>query len=170
MTTNVGVETRESPVGPITVAVGPRGVLAIELGGADPRELARRLEPALGSVRLGRRGAGDVHRQLSEYFRGRRRKFEVAVDLSLVDGFRRRVLRALCRVPYGRVVTYGELARRVGNPAAARAIGGAVGANPVSIVVPCHRVVAAGGRLGGFSAGLGRKRVLHAVEGIELAG
>lgn len=166
--TVVAIETRDSPVGPLTVAVGPRGVLVIELGGAELDELVPRLEAALGSVSVRARGAAEAHRELAEYFRGGRRKFDMAVDLSLVQGFRRRVLEALRRVPYGRVVTYGELARRVGNPGASRAIGGAMGANPVPIVVPCHRVIAAGGKIGGFGGGLDRKRALLAVEGIEL--
>ena len=92
-------------------------------------------------------------RQLEEYFAGRRRDFELALDWSLISGFNRQVLRELASsVPFGAVVGYGDLAGRVGQAGAAQAVGMAMGANPLPVVVPCHRVVAAGGKTGGFSA------------------
>lgn len=112
-------------------------------------------------------GEGDfpwpLAQQLGEYFAGERREF----DLPLAPGgseFDRRVYDQLTRIPYGQTITYGELARRVGNPRAARAVGGANGRNPVLLVIPCHRVVAANGP-GGYSAGMWRKRLLLALEG-----
>jgi methylated-DNA-[protein]-cysteine S-methyltransferase len=97
--------------------------------------------------------------QLAEYFAGRRRTFDVPLRL---DGtpFQQRVWRELVRIPYGRTITYAELARRVGNPSASRAVGNANGRNPVSIIVPCHRVIGADGRLTGYAGGGDVKRRL----------
>ena len=100
--------------------------------------------------------------QLREYFAGQRRRFDLPLDISASE-FDRRVYEQLMRIPYGRTITYGELARRVGAPRAARAVGGANGRNPVLIIVPCHRVVAANG-MGGYSAGLPRKQLLLELE------
>ncbi len=103
-------------------------------------------------------------RQLNDYFSGHRQRFALPLHLAGTE-FQLRVWRELLHLSFGRMVTYSELARRVGCPQGARAVGGAVGANPVPIVVPCHRVVGAGGRMGGFGAGLEWKRRLLAVEG-----
>ncbi len=96
-----------------------------------------------------------AQQELEEYFAGRRRSFDVPLDLSGQAPFTGRVLEALCAVPYGAILTYGELALRAGNPRAARAVGRAMAVNPLPIVIPCHRVVAAGGRLCGYSGGGG---------------
>jgi methylated-DNA-[protein]-cysteine S-methyltransferase len=104
-----------------------------------------------------------AHEQLDEYFAGRRTSF----DLSLAAAgtpFQRRVWRALGEIPYGETASYGEIARRVGAPAAVRAVGLANGRNPISIVVPCHRVVGADGALTGYAGGLERKRFLLELE------
>ncbi len=102
------------------------------------------------------------------YFEGERVDFSVPLEFPPVSGFRRRVWRAAVRVPYGEVVTYGELAVRAGSPGGARAAGQAMAHNPLPLIVPCHRVVAADGSLGGFSAegGLALKRRLLALEGV----
>jgi methylated-DNA-[protein]-cysteine S-methyltransferase len=94
-------------------------------------------------------------RELAEYFAGERRAFEVPLDLSGWPPFTRKILEELCKVPYGETLTYGELAARAGSPRAARAVGQAMAANPLPIIIPCHRVVAADGRLGGYSGGDG---------------
>lgn len=101
--------------------------------------------------------------QLDAYFAGRRQAFAIPLQLPRT-AFRQRVWGELLKLPYGTLVTYGELARRVGCPPGARAVGQAVGANPIPILVPCHRVVASGGRLGGFGAGLEWKRRLLSLE------
>ncbi|KUM81946.1 methylated-DNA--[protein]-cysteine S-methyltransferase [Streptomyces curacoi] len=106
-------------------------------------------------------------RQLEEYFAGRRHDFELPLDWSLISGFNRQVLRELASgVPYGTVVGYGDLAGRVGQPGAAQAVGTAMGANPLPVVVPCHRVVESDGGIGGFGGGLETKRKLLALEGV----
>lgn len=104
-----------------------------------------------------------ARQQLAEYFAGRRRAFELPLEVTGTE-FERGVWEALGTVAYGDTVTYGRLAQAIGHPRAARAVGAALGRNPLAIVVPCHRVVAAGGRLGGFAGGLARKRLLLAGE------
>ena len=103
-------------------------------------------------------------RQLGEYFRGTRTAFDLPLALHGTE-FQRVVWRELARIPYGAAVAYGELAARVGRPRAARAVGQAVGANPVPILIPCHRVLPASGGLGGFGPGLTWKQRLLALEG-----
>ena len=101
--------------------------------------------------------------QLCEFLAGRRRRFDLPLDLRASD-FQRRVYRALCEIPYGETRSYADLARRIGHPGAARAVGAANGANPISLVIPCHRVIASGGGLGGYGGGLPMKRELLALE------
>ncbi len=106
-------------------------------------------------------------RQVGAYFAGERRDFELPLDWSLVSGFNRQVLRELASgVPCGTLVGYGDLAGRVGQPGAAQAVGMAMGANPLPVVVPCHRVVESDGGIGGFGGGLEIKRKLLALEGV----
>ncbi len=163
-----------TPAGRLLVATSERGLCAIELGaiGDEQLSLARLADFArrrLVGPEL-RADAGAVREaclQLEEYFAGQRRRFELPLDL-VGSPFAKSVWRELQGVPFGETVSYGELARRLGNPGASRAVGRANGANPVPIVVPCHRVLAAGGRLGGFSAGLPMKRRLLALEGVLL--
>ncbi len=106
----------------------------------------------------------EVKKQLAEYFKGDRKKF----DLKLAPegtSFQIAVWRQLRRIPYGKTISYGEQASRIGNPKAARAVGAANGENPISIIVPCHRVIGADGRLTGFGGGLGKKKLLLDLEG-----
>lgn len=109
----------------------------------------------------------EVRRQLREYFRGERTRFDLAVDLSELGDFHRRVLQVALRLGHGQVVSYGELARRMGRPRAARAVGNALGRNPVAIVVPCHRVIRSDGGLGGYGGGIEYKEELLRLEGRE---
>jgi methylated-DNA-[protein]-cysteine S-methyltransferase len=105
-------------------------------------------------------------RQLDEYFIGRRREFDLPLRLE-GTGFQQRVWQVLTEIPYGATWSYGELARRIGNPNASRAVGLANGRNPISILVPCHRVIGADGSLTGYGGGLERKRWLLAHEGLH---
>jgi O-6-methylguanine DNA methyltransferase len=107
----------------------------------------------------------EAQRQLDQYFAGERRSFELEIDLRAAP-FQQAVLRELARVPYGVLASYGELARRIGKPRAARAVGGALNRNPIPIVLPCHRVVGASGALVGYAGGLDRKRALLELEGV----
>jgi methylated-DNA-[protein]-cysteine S-methyltransferase len=108
----------------------------------------------------------DVRGQLDEYFAGTRTAFDVPVRLEGTE-FQRAVWAQLCAIPYGSTISYGELARRVGNPRASRAVGLANGRNPVAVIVPCHRVIAADGTLGGYGGGLDRKAALLGLEGVR---
>ena len=157
----------DSPFGRLLVAVTPRGVVRVSYPErqveAELEDIARSVSPRiLESV-----GDTDaIRRELDEYFEGRRRRFEVGVDLSGIEGFRRRILGATARIPFGSVRTYRDVATKAGNERAVRAAGNALGANPIPIVVPCHRVLRTGGGLGGYTGGLDRKRALLAIEGI----
>lgn len=166
---DIGYEVTDSPVGPLFVAVTDAGVVRVgfarEPVDAVVEELAARVSPRV--LRSPRR-TDEVRRQLDEYFAGRRDRFEVGIDWRLTRGFRRTVLERLyVEVPYGRTVSYRELAMRVGNPAASRAVGSAMATNPIPIVVPCHRVLRSGGHLGGYGGGLPAKRLLLALESGE---
>jgi len=115
---------------------------------------------------LARKGATQLH----EYLAGERSRFDLPIDLDSIPGltpFRRSVLKALLRIPYGATVSYGEIAAQVGSRSA-RAVGQAVGWNPLPILIPCHRVIAANGGVGGYSGGLHRKELLLAIEGIRI--
>lgn len=109
----------------------------------------------------------DAARQLKEYFAGRRRRFDVALAPQ-GTAFQQSVWRAIAKVPAGRTASYGDLARRIGRSAAVRAVGAAVGRNPLSVIVPCHRIVGSDGSLTGYAGGLDRKRALLALECVEV--
>jgi len=155
----------DSPIGPITVAGTPRGLvrLSYEPAEAVAEQLADQLSPRVmrSPARL-----DDVRRELDEYFEGRRQKFDLPLDWSLTRGFFRRVLRQTARIGYGDVRTYADVARGAGSPRAVRAAGNALGSNPIAIVVPCHRVLRAGGGLGGYGGGVERKEYLLRHEGV----
>lgn len=154
-----------TPIGPVLAAIGERGLVGVSLR-PSARAFSAELQQRHGTrvVRADERLA-TLDRELAGYFRDPRRRFDVAVDLRQVSAFQRRVLTAARRIPAGRVVTYGEIARRIGQPRASRAVGQALGHNPIPIVIPCHRVVAGGGGLGGYIGGAATKRKLLALEG-----
>ncbi|MER8045065.1 methylated-DNA--[protein]-cysteine S-methyltransferase [Streptomyces sp. NPDC094032] len=160
-----------SAIGPLLLAATERGLVTVVFH-ADDRVRDRALERLAGALggELVESSSGllaEPVRQLAAYFDEGLRAFAVKLDWSLVTGFNRQVLRELAEgVPYGTVVGYGELARRVGQPGAAQAVGAAMGANPLPVVVPCHRVVESDGGLGGFGGGLETKRRLLALEGV----
>ena len=156
-------ESVGTTLGPLTAIESERGLWAVEFGRFGARALSERFPGREFTKAVGLKSA----RQLKEFCAGDRQDFDLKIDWSLVDGFRRDTLKALRRVRFGKLVSYGELARRLGKPGAARAVGGAMATNPLPIVVPCHRVIAQDGSLGGFSGGLPLKRKLHRLEGIE---
>lgn len=155
-----------SPIGDLFVAVGPAGVVALEFhpdGGEAVRLAAIRGARVIRSSEA----VAPVAAQLAEYFAGCRRQFDLAMDLSSLSAFERDVLAAVAQIPPGQTLTYGEVARAVGKPAASQAVGQALGRNPVPIVIPCHRVIAGGGRIGGYSGrgGVETKQALLRLEG-----
>jgi methylated-DNA-[protein]-cysteine S-methyltransferase len=159
-------------IGPLLLAATGDGLVNVVFHATDTvRDKAlERLSARLGREPLQDAAAPPLTEaisQVEEYFAGRRREFALPLDWSLVSGFSRQVLRALAAgVPYGSVVGYGDLARRVGRPGASQAVGLAMGANPLPVVVPCHRVVESDGGIGGFGGGLETKRTLLALEGV----
>jgi len=161
----------DSPVGPIVAAATPTGLARLAYrdvnGGLDAvlDVLAARLSPRVVEA-PGRFEA--LRRELDEYWAGERRAFDVPLDLSLAAPFGREVLRACARIPFGRTSSYGAVAADAGRPAASRATGNALGANPVPIVVPCHRVLRTGGGIGGYTGGVAIKEHLLTLEGVLL--
>jgi methylated-DNA-[protein]-cysteine S-methyltransferase len=161
----VAYATVDSPLGSLIAAATPRGLvrLAYDINRLDAvlEELSGRLSPRIVEwpARL-----DPVRRELDEYFSGERREFGVAVDWALVRGFGRQVLAETARIPFGQVSTYREVARAAGSPRGMRAAGNALGANPIPIVVPCHRVLRTGGGLGGYTGGIERKEFLLGLE------
>ena len=164
---DVAYGIHESPLGPLTVFVTPRGLVRLSYPDepieAQVEELAKVISPR---VMAAPERTDEVRRQLDDYFGGTRRDFELPIDWRLLRGFRGEVLRATARIPFGAVSSYREIATAAGSPNAYRAAGNALGSNPVPIVVPCHRVLHAGGGLGGYTGGLDRKRWLLRLEGV----
>lgn len=161
----VGYRVMDSPLGPLWIAVGPKGVLAIHYGAEpDAGELARIVRRYGPGVLPDARRADAVARELDQYFAGKRRSFDVPVDLTPLTDFQRRILRATAQVDFGEVSTYAKVARKAGNDKASRAAGQALGGNPIPIVVPCHRILASDGSLGGYAGGLEAKRRLLQLE------
>ncbi|HZQ81840.1 MAG TPA: methylated-DNA--[protein]-cysteine S-methyltransferase [Gaiellaceae bacterium] len=153
----------DSPVGELRVAATEHGLCRISYF-ADGWEdaLARQF-----GVRVLRSPLDDVRRELDEYFEGKRRSFDLPIDLRVAP-FHADVLRELALVPYGRTETYGALAAKAGRPGAARAVGTVMNRNPIPIVLPCHRIVGASGALTGYAGGLEVKRALLQLEGAIL--
>ena len=156
----------DTPVGPLSGRADERGLLELAFARGQ-----RPAEPSRGHTTGNEHGLevlAAVQRQVAEYFAGRRRAFDVPIALKGPQ-FHRTVWAQLLEIPYGQTISYGELARRIGDPEAARAVGSANGANPVVIIVPCHRVIGADGRLVGYGGGLKRKRLLLDLEAGRLS-
>jgi len=175
MTSTISVA---SPVGTLRIEGTEEAITYITLPGSGPEHAerpprsngagrTRKAEAPAGTKAAGatRDVLGNAADQLEEYFSGTRTRFDLPLEL---DGtpFQKEVWLALAEIPYGETVSYAELASMVGRPNAFRAVGQANGANPIPIVLPCHRVVASGGRIGGYGGGLDMKRRLLAIEGV----
>jgi methylated-DNA-[protein]-cysteine S-methyltransferase len=161
---DVRFDVVDSPVGDLLVASTARGLCRISYIVEGQEELLARLFGA----RVLRMPLDEVRRELDEYFEGRRRDFDLTLDLRVAP-FHEAVLHELARVPYGQVDTYGHLAAKVGRPNAARAVGTVMNRNPIPIVLPCHRIIGANGSLTGYGGGLDAKRALLELEGATLA-
>ena len=154
-TASVLFTTVDSPIGPLTLMARDGNLTHLVM-----QDQAHATTTPAGSTRDDDAFTG-VAAQLDEYFAGERTSFDVPMRLDGTD-FQRRVWTELCGIPYGETISYGELARRVGNPKASRAVGLANGRNPIAVIVPCHRVIAADGSLGGYGGGADRK--VHLLE------
>ncbi len=139
--------TLTSPIGPIEVVVSDGAVVAVHLGGHE--RSGDRAEAELGGCAVLDRAIT----QLEEYFAGQRREFDLPLAMEGTE-FQRSAWQVLTTIPYGETITYGEQATRLGNPQASRAVGAANGANPIPIIVPCHRVVGSDGHLTGYAGGV----------------
>ena len=156
MTTTVSMKT---PMGVLQIEGDDEVITLVTLPGKDDKPLpATPKGPPPAAV-------SKAVEQLEEYFAGERTEFDLPLDL---DGttFQKEVWSTLADIPYGKTISYAELASMVGRPTAYRAVGQANGANPIPIILPCHRVLARGGRIGGYGGGLAMKRQLLALEGI----
>ena len=163
---DVAYATTDSPVGPLLLAATHAGLVRVAFAREGDDEVLAHLAAQVAPRVVERPGRLDeARRELDEYFAGRRDHFDLALDWRLSHGFRRTVLeRLVADVPYGRTVSYLELATLVGNPKASRAVGTAMATNPIPIVVPCHRVLRTGGQLGGYGGGLPAKVTLLELE------
>lgn len=164
---DVAFERHASPLGTLLLGATSHGLVRVGLPNDGEAEVLDELAARISArvLHVAREPLTRARRQLDAYFEGRRRQFELALDWQLTRGFRRDVLRATARIPYGSTASYREIARRAGSPSAFRATGSALAANPLPIVVPCHRVLPASGELGSYRGGAAAKAQLLALEG-----
>ncbi len=164
---DVAYTTADSPFGTLLLATTPKGLVRVGLPNQDADELlvdlATRVSPRVleAPARL-----DEARRELDLYFEGKLTDFDLPLDWQLSKDFRRKVLRAIARIPYGQTRNYTQMATSAGNERAVRAAGTACGTNPIPLVVPCHRVLRTGGALGGYGGGLPMKEELLRLEGI----
>ncbi|QOJ30034.1 MAG: methylated-DNA--[protein]-cysteine S-methyltransferase [Ignavibacteriales bacterium] len=145
------------------VKADEKGILSLHFH-PDKRALkAEELKPVTHKAFFG------IKKQLDEYFAGRRISFDLPLNFQ-TEGFRGEVYKVMKKIPHGKTLSYKDIAEKIKRPLASRAVGNACGANTIPIIIPCHRVLAAGGRLGGYSGGLDIKKKLLALEGIPFKG
>lgn len=161
--------TMDSPLGPLLIAISDAGVTDISFGRTSTTEefLTRIIDRGYDPV-PDQQAIQPVVVELTEYFQGSRNVFDVPVDFSGLSPFAKDVLQATAAVPFGGVATYSEIARRIDNPGASRAVGNALGRNPIPIILPCHRVVPADHSLGNYTGGVDIKANLLTIEGVLL--
>ena len=150
-----------SPVGKLRLIASDKGLVAIDVQNV---RVASDFETSASAQKI----LSTTKKQLEQYFAGKRTNFDIPLDLQGTD-FQQQAWRALCRIPYGKTISYGQQAKNIKKPKAFRAVGSANGKNPIPIIVPCHRVVASDGSLGGYSLGLKMKKQLLALEGVSEA-
>jgi methylated-DNA-[protein]-cysteine S-methyltransferase len=164
---DVSYRTMESPFGSLLLAATPEGLVRVAFDREDHDLVLARLATEISPRILHAPGRLDsVATQLDEYFAGRRRDFDIPIDLQLAHGFRRTVLQHLRDIAYGTTASYASLAVASGSPAAVRAVGSACAHNPLPVVVPCHRVVRSDGSIGQYLGGTEVKHALLALEAV----
>jgi methylated-DNA-[protein]-cysteine S-methyltransferase len=159
---------RESSLGNLVLIAREGRLIELDIQGRHSLEIRKSIITRYGSGVESDKPFRHIHVQLDRYLRGQKVDFDVEVDLSGQGEFTQRVLSALMKVPYGQLTSYGRLARKLGYRSAGRAVGQAVGRNPIPIIIPCHRVIREDCTIGGFSMGLKIKERLLAVEGVTL--
>lgn len=159
----------ETPLGWLGVAFSARGIATVHLPRGSRVHALRDLRTAYPDAILDAAPPANIARELREYAQGRRREFNLPLDWSAIKPFQRAVLQAAHTIPFGETRSYGWIAHAIGKPRASRAVGQALGANPIPIIVPCHRVVASDGGLGGYAGGLTLKKKLLQLEGATIS-
>lgn len=158
----------DSPIGNIFIASTSKGILEVSIGETDEKNFSAYLrEKHNTKVLRDTTAANEIIEDIKKYFKGSPVKFRCGFDLKGTT-FQKRVWGALQRIPYGETRTYKDIARAIGNPEASRAVGNACGKNPIPVLIPCHRVTASDGSIGGYSGGIGIKKRLLKLEGIEV--
>ena len=155
----------QSPLGPITLAATARGLTGLWFVEGQRHLPPELTGPTVWPSDTEQPVLKQVSQQLAEYFAGQRSRFEVPLDLACGTTFQQSVWQALLAIPAGATTSYGRLSAGIGKPAAVRAVGAAVGRNPISVIVPCHRVLGSDGSLTGYAGGLDRKTALLELEG-----
>ncbi len=157
-------ELTDTPIGPVSFIAGDRGLQRVAF--MTLKSLKRSVDARATSPSLtGLQTLSDVMQELNAYFFGLRKTFSIDLDWQVLTGFQLEVLTRTAAIPYGQVLTYGQLAHELGTPGAARAVGSALGANPMPLVIPCHRVIGSNGQLRGYAGGLEMKAFLLSLEG-----
>jgi methylated-DNA-[protein]-cysteine S-methyltransferase len=160
-------ELTQTPVGPISLYAGDAGLQHLTFSPLRKLKQKRDLRDATPSL-FGLETIGVLLTELNEYFFGIRKTFSVEIDWNILNGFKEEVLAFTLEIPYGQVRTYGEIAQTLGKPGGARAVGMALGSNPIPLVIPCHRVVGSDGALRGYSGGSKNKAFLLELEGLRV--
>jgi len=160
----------ESSIGVISLVSKKRRIIALDMRSGNPYEAKKRLAALYPDGNESEQSFKTIRLLLDRYLKGERVDFDVDVDISGESPFTQRVLRELQKIPYGEVRSYGWVGRKLGYEMAARAVGQAVKRNPIPIIIPCHRVIAEGGKLGGFSSGIEIKKRLLGLEGVFKGG
>ena len=148
-------EIESTPIGPIWVAVSPQGLVGVEVGPEQQQLVTLLMKYGFNEVLADEVKTAEAVKQISQYLQGERKEFDLPIDWTVFTPFQERALRATYDIPYGRVMTYGQIANQLGNPRAARAVGRAEATNPMPLVIPCHRVIGSDGKLHGYGAGEG---------------
>ncbi len=164
----VSLAVFETRLGWMGVAFSPRGIVSLQLPRAARAEAVRDLQRAFSDGVVAEQIPEEIAGELADYAEGRCRAFNLPLDLSAVKPFQLAVLSAISRIPFGETRSYGWVARAIGRPGAARAVGQALHTNPIPIIIPCHRVIASNGHLGGYGGGLEMKKRLLQLEGAAL--
>lgn len=159
----------ETRLGWLGVAWNERGIIALNLPRATRAHALRDLQRSFPLATFVDKPPLDMARELREYAKGQRNRFDLSLDWSSLKPFQRRVLETAKQIPFGETRSYGWIAERIGKPRAARAVGQALRANPIPIILPCHRVIGSDGKLGGYAGGLALKRKLLTLEGAMFA-
>ena len=160
----------ESPFGKIYLAVSPHGICRVSSESQSITQFAEEVEEIYPSMEIifNNDLISELITKLDDYFSGGRHNIDFPLDLNSMTPFGKRVLIACSKVGYGETLSYGELALRAGSPRASRAVGTVMSKNPLPIVIPCHRVISASGKIGGYTGGLHKKRLLMSIEGIAV--